>query len=55
MGVMGHRGDNPYCHHRALEFARQGLRERLVLRGTETGGRRGHGLFEILVEPIPMS
>jgi radical SAM protein with 4Fe4S-binding SPASM domain len=53
IGLTGQRGDNPYCHHRALEFARRGLRERLVLRGVETRGRRGHNLFDIQVEPMP--
>ena len=55
IGLTGKRGDNPYCHHRALEFARRGLRERLVPRGIEMGGRRGHGLFDIHIEPIPSS
>lgn len=43
-------GNNPYCHHRALEFARQGKRERLVLRDLPPGAPFDHGRFEIVVE-----
>ena len=28
--LMGRAGNNPMCHHRALDFASKGLRERLV-------------------------
>ena len=29
--LLGRPGNNPYCHHRALELAKRGLRERLEL------------------------
>jgi len=28
--LLGKRGNNPYCHHRALDLAKHGLRERVV-------------------------
>jgi radical SAM protein with 4Fe4S-binding SPASM domain len=28
--LLGRRGNNPYCHHRVLTLAKQGLRERIV-------------------------
>jgi radical SAM protein with 4Fe4S-binding SPASM domain len=56
-------GNNPYCHHRALEHARQGKRERLVLRELPEGAPFDHGRFELIVEdalaadslPVPAS
>ncbi len=49
---FGRRGNNPYCHHRALEHARRGLRERLVPISRAPGVPFDHGRFEIMVEPI---
>ncbi len=51
--LFGRPGDNPYCHHRALEREREGLRERLVLREPAPGEPFDHGVFELVVEPIP--
>jgi radical SAM protein with 4Fe4S-binding SPASM domain len=49
---FGRSGNNPYCHHRALELQAKGLRERLV-RVTEAPGTPfDHALFEAIVEPI---
>lgn len=48
---FGEPGDNPYCHHRALEFDRKGLRERLVKVKNASGEPFDHGLFELHVEP----
>jgi Y-X(10)_GDL-associated radical SAM protein len=28
--LLGHRGNNPYCHFRALELQKRGLRERII-------------------------
>jgi hypothetical protein len=50
--VTGRQGNNPYCHHRALELASRGLRERLVPQDFVPVGRRGYGRFGIEVEPI---
>lgn len=44
------RGNNPYCHHRAIEHQRRGERERLVLRRRADGRPFDNGAFDILVE-----
>jgi radical SAM protein with 4Fe4S-binding SPASM domain len=51
--LFGRPGDNPFCHHRALERDREGLRERLVLREPAPGEPFDHGTFELVVEPVP--
>ena len=43
-------GDNPYCHHRALELQRQGLRESVRQVEAAPGLSFDHGVFEIAVE-----
>jgi len=43
-------GDNPYCHHRALELQRQGLRESVRQVEAAPGTSFDHGVFEIVVE-----
>ena len=48
--ILGKPGNNPYCHHRALEHARVGTRERLVKVSPAPGVPFDHGLFEIVVE-----
>jgi radical SAM protein with 4Fe4S-binding SPASM domain len=50
--LLGRRGNNPYCHYRARDFARRGLRERLVPGRAAPGLPFDHGLFEIEVEPL---
>lgn len=49
--LFGRPGNNPYCHHRALEMDRQGLRERVeqVASAPQTGF--GTGLFRLVREP----
>jgi radical SAM protein with 4Fe4S-binding SPASM domain len=47
---FGRPGNNPYCHHRALEQHAHGLRERIVLRRAATGLPYDHGAFEIVEE-----
>jgi radical SAM protein with 4Fe4S-binding SPASM domain len=47
---FGRPGNNPYCHFRALEHARRGLRERLVPADPADGVPFDCGLFEIVVE-----
>jgi radical SAM protein with 4Fe4S-binding SPASM domain len=49
---FGKAGNNPYCHHRALEMRRAGKRERLVPREAAPGEPFDHGRFEILVEDL---
>jgi radical SAM protein with 4Fe4S-binding SPASM domain len=56
--LFGRRGNNPYCHHRALVLAGQGLRERLVRVEAAPGNPFDHGRFEIVEEaldaPLPL-
>jgi radical SAM protein with 4Fe4S-binding SPASM domain len=50
---FGKPGNNPYCHHRALEFASRGQRERLVRVEAAQGQPFDHGRFELVVEEAP--
>lgn len=50
---FGRRGNNPYCHHRALEMEKRGLRERVVPVAAAPGDPFDHGLFELVSEPLP--
>ena len=53
--LFGRRGNNPFCHHRALELLRRGERERLV-RATDAAGKPfDHAEFTIVREPWPES
>jgi radical SAM protein with 4Fe4S-binding SPASM domain len=49
---FGKPGNNPYCHHRALEHERMGKRERLVLVEQPEGAPFDHGRFEVVVEDV---
>lgn len=46
------RGNNPYCHHRALVHAEQGLRERVVPKVKAQGLPFDNGEFELIAESI---
>ena len=48
--LFGRGGNNPYCHHRALELSREGLRERIVRIEEAPGKPFDHGLFELVLE-----
>jgi len=50
---FGKPGNNPYCHHRAVEHARAGKRERLVKVEQPPGEPFDHGRFEVIVEEEP--
>ncbi|HEX6911100.1 MAG TPA: GDL motif peptide-associated radical SAM/SPASM maturase [Longimicrobium sp.] len=50
--LLGERGNNPYCHHRALELAAHGLRERVVQVEAPPGCSFDHGRFELVLEPL---
>jgi radical SAM protein with 4Fe4S-binding SPASM domain len=50
--LFGRPGNNPYCHHRALELQRQGLRERVVLREDAPGSPFDHGSWDLVLEPV---
>jgi len=47
---FGRRGNNPYCHHRALVQQRNGRRERLVLEQGAPGVPFDHGHFAVVEE-----
>lgn len=55
--ILGRRGNNPYCHHRALDRQKAGLRERFVKVEDAPGKPFDHGKFELIVEsadaPLP--
>jgi radical SAM protein with 4Fe4S-binding SPASM domain len=50
--LMGRPGNNPFCHHRAIEIHRQGLRERIELVERAPGKPFDHGYYRIVREPI---
>jgi radical SAM protein with 4Fe4S-binding SPASM domain len=51
--LFGKRGNNPFCHHRALELLRQGRRERIVRKEKAGGMPFDYGTFEIVEEAWP--
>jgi len=48
--LFGRAGNNPYCHHRALELSKQGLRERIAQVEKAPGVPFDHGQFELILE-----
>ncbi len=48
---FGRPGNTPFCHHRALEFKAQGLRERLVRVEDAPGEAMDCGRWELVLEP----
>jgi radical SAM protein with 4Fe4S-binding SPASM domain len=48
--LFGRPGNNPYCHHRALEMKRRGKRERVVLAAAAPGLPFDRGAWELVVE-----
>jgi nif11-class peptide radical SAM maturase 3 len=46
------RGNNVYCHHRALEMAKRGRRERVRPQLMAIGKPFDNGVFEIIEEPL---
>ncbi len=48
--LMGRPGNNPFCHHRALEMDRQGLRERIEPVAAAPGLPFDHGYYRIVRE-----
>lgn len=53
--AFGKTGDNPFCHHRAIELKKQGVREVLVRKSRGPGQPFDYGSFEIVREPWPSS
>ena len=50
--LFGRAGNNPYCHHRALELAKHGLRERIAQVEKAPGVPFDHGQFELILETV---
>ncbi|MBZ5715290.1 radical SAM/SPASM domain-containing protein [Nannocystis pusilla] len=48
--LLGRPGNNPYCHHRALELDRAGLRERVEPVAPAPGVPFDHGLYRVVRE-----
>lgn len=48
--LFGKRGNNPFCHHRAIELDKKGLKERIRKIKEAEGVAFDYGLFEIVVE-----
>ena len=48
--LLGKRGNNPFCHHRALDLLRRGRRERIARVAEAAGEPFDHGLFEVIEE-----
>jgi Y-X(10)_GDL-associated radical SAM protein len=51
--LLGRPGNNPYCHHRALELERSGLRERVVKVEDAPDESFAVGRFMLISEPLP--
>jgi radical SAM protein with 4Fe4S-binding SPASM domain len=51
--LLGRPGNNPFCHHRALELLRKGRRERVIRIEAAPGEPFDHGLFDIVEEDWP--
>ncbi len=51
--VFGRIGNNPFCHHRALEYLREGKRERLRQVTPPEGAPFDYGVFESYLEDFP--
>jgi Y-X(10)_GDL-associated radical SAM protein len=50
--LFGRAGNNPYCHHRALDLSKQGLRERIAQVGAAPGEPFDYGRYELVLESI---
>ena len=50
--LFGRPGNNPFCHHRALDLQSQGLRERIIRTEAPPGLPFDHGKFELVLERI---
>lgn len=53
--LFGTPGNNPLCHHRALEMQRAGKRERIVQKERAPGTPFDRGRFELVVEDLQTS
>ncbi len=53
--LFGRRGNNPYCHHRALTLAASGRQERLVQIAKAPGEPFDQGRFELVEEALGLN
>jgi radical SAM protein with 4Fe4S-binding SPASM domain len=53
--LLGKPGNNPFCHHRALEHQRLGKRERIERVEAAPGKPFDAGVFRLIVEDLPTS
>jgi radical SAM protein with 4Fe4S-binding SPASM domain len=51
--LFGKPGNNPFCHHRALELQKQGKRERIERVEAARGAPFDAGLFRVIEEDFP--
>jgi hypothetical protein len=51
--LLGRPGNNPFCHHRALELQRVGKRERIERLSAAPGMPFDRGGFELVLEDTP--
>lgn len=51
--LFGKIGNNPYCHHRALDLLKEGRRERIVHVLRAEGAPFDYGGFECIIEDFP--
>lgn len=51
--LFGKPGNNPYCHYRALELEKRGVRETIRKVAPAPNKPFATGLFELIEEPIP--
>ncbi len=51
--LFGRRGNNPFCHHRALQLLQRGRRERVRMIDAGTRAPFEHGRFELIEEDWP--
>jgi Y-X(10)_GDL-associated radical SAM protein len=50
--LLDRAGNNPYCHYRVLELAKQGLRERVEKVADAPGLPFDNGRFDLILEPL---
>jgi radical SAM protein with 4Fe4S-binding SPASM domain len=50
--MFGRRGDNPFCHHRALKLAERGVRERVVPKLVALGKPFDCATWRLIEEPL---
>jgi hypothetical protein len=50
--LLGKPGNNPYCHYRALELQKQGLRERIVKIQDAANASFAVGRFDLVTERV---